>query len=55
MTLSFGRDSFSVNQYTLTYTAGAHGSIDGNPSQTVEPNASGTLVTATPDSGDHFV
>ena len=37
-----------ASSYTLTYTAGPHGTIDGNSStaQTVLPNASGTAVTA---------
>jgi hypothetical protein len=40
---------------TLTYTAGAHGSIVGTAVQNVLYGASGTLVTATPAPGYHFV
>lgn len=41
--------------YTLTYTAGEHGSITGATSQTVSHGESGTAVTATPTAGYHFV
>ena len=47
--------SFAIDQYTLTYAAGAHGSISGNASQTVNHGGSGTPVTAVADSGYHFV
>jgi hypothetical protein len=47
--------SFAINQYTLTYTAGAHGSISGTSPQTVNHGADGTAVTAVPDAGYHFV
>ncbi len=47
--------SFAIDTYTLTYTAGAGGSITGTSPQTVDFNASGTPVTATPDIGYHFV
>ncbi len=47
--------SFSINQYTLTYSAGANGSITGNISQTVNHGTSGTVVTAVPNTGYHFV
>jgi hypothetical protein len=46
---------FAINTYTLTYTAGANGTIVGTSPQTVDYNGSGTLVTATPDAGYHFV
>ena len=46
---------FAINTYTLTYTAGAHGSLTGTVSQTVNYNASGTAVTAVPDAGYHLV
>jgi hypothetical protein len=46
--------TFTINTYTLTYTAGDNGSISGEISQTVEHGASGTAVTAVPDSGYHF-
>jgi len=41
--------------YTLTYTAGANGTITGTTPQTVGYGASGTPVTAVPTSGYHFV
>ena len=41
--------------FTLTYTAGAHGSITGTSPQTVTYGASGTQVTAVADTGYHFV
>src|SRR6185503_7341364 len=47
--------SFAINTYTLTYTAGANGSISGTSPQTVAFGASGTAVTAVPDTGFHFV
>ncbi|TRZ44709.1 HYR domain-containing protein, partial [bacterium] len=45
---------WTINTFTLTYTAGANGSIVGDSPQTVDYNASGTLVTATPTTGYHF-
>jgi adenylyl- and sulfurtransferase ThiI len=47
--------SFAINTYTLTYTAGANGSISGTSPQTVNHGASGSAVTAVPDAGYHFV
>ena len=47
--------SFALDQFTLIYTAGAGGSIVGDSPQTVDYNTSGTLVTATPGLGYHFV
>ena len=47
--------TFAINSYTLTYTAGANGSITGASPQTVDHGASGTTVTAVPDTGYHFV
>ncbi len=47
--------SFAINTYTLTYTAGANGSITGISPQTVNYGASGTAVTAVPATGYHFV
>lgn len=47
--------TFTINTYTLRYIAGDNGSISGEDSQTVEHGASGTTVTAVPDSGYHFV
>ena len=47
--------NFAINTYTLTYTAGANGTITGTSPQTVNHGASGTPVTAVPDAGYHFV
>ncbi len=47
--------TFAINTYTLTYTAGANGSISGTTPQTVNYNTSGIAVTATPATGYHFV
>src|SRR5450830_639707 len=41
--------------FTLTYTAGANGTITGTTPQTVDHGASGTLVTAVPTPGYHFI
>jgi hypothetical protein len=43
------------NVYTLTYTAGAGGSIVGPSPQSVTAGGSGAQVTATPSVGYHFV
>ena len=40
--------TFAINTYTLTYTAGANGTITGTSPQTVAHGASGTAVTAAP-------
>ena len=47
--------SFALNTYTLTYTAGANGTITGPTPQTVNYGANGTAVTAVPATGYHFV
>src|SRR5205809_5311857 len=47
--------SFAINSYTLTYTAGANGSITGTSPQTVNHGSDGSAVTAVPDAGYHFV
>jgi thermitase len=44
----------AVDTYTLTYTAGANGTIRGTSQQTVTSGASGTAVTAVPNTGYHF-
>ena len=46
---------FAVNTYTLTYAAGAGGSISGDSPQTVDYGHSGAEVTAVPAAGYHFV
>ena len=47
--------SFAINTYTLTYTAGDHGTLSGETTQTVAYGGTGTPVTANPDTGYHFV
>jgi len=46
--------TFGVDQYTLSYVAGGHGSIDGPSPQTVDHGSTGTPVTAIPETGYHF-
>lgn len=46
---------WKINTYTLTYTAGANGSITGEARQTVNYKGSGTAVTAAANEGYHFV
>ena len=41
--------------YTLTYSAGVHGSLTGTTTQTVSPNGSGSAVTAVPTTGYTFI
>ena len=50
-----GASTFTISQITLTYTAGANGTITGTSPQTVNYNGSGTAVTAVPHTGYHFV
>ncbi len=45
---------FEIINYTLTYTAGANGSIDGSSPQTVEHGSAGSSVEAVPDTGYEF-
>ena len=47
--------TFAIDTYSLTYTAGASGSIDGPTSQTNDHGADATTVTAIADEGYHFV
>lgn len=46
--------SFALNTYTLTYTAGANGSITGTSPQTVNHGSDGSAVTAVADTGYTF-
>ena len=46
---------FASDSFTLTYAAGAHGSLTGDATQTIDYGADGTAVTAVPDQGYHFV
>ncbi len=47
--------NFSIKTYTIKYTAGPGGLINGASPQTVSHGASGSLVTAVPSAGYHFV
>jgi hypothetical protein len=47
--------TFAINTYTLTYTAGANGTMSGTSPQTVDYNTSGTSVAAVANTGYHFV
>lgn len=47
--------SFAIDTYSLTYSAGANGSISGATSQTVNHGGNATAVTAVPNPGYHFV
>jgi len=46
--------TFAINTYTLTYLAGANGTISGVATQMVAYASSGSAVTAVPNSGDVF-
>ena len=46
---------FAIDTFTLTYTAGANGTISGTTPQTVNFGASGSPVTAQPNLNYHFV
>jgi uncharacterized repeat protein (TIGR02543 family) len=47
--------NFAIDTYTLTYTAGANGSITGTSPQSVASGGNGTAVTAVPNANYHFV
>src|SRR5204862_4194253 len=47
--------NFAIDQYTLTYSAGANGSVSGTTPQTVNYGGNGSAVTAVPSTGYHFV
>ena len=47
--------NFAIQTFTLTYTAGANGSISGTTPQTVDAGTDGTSITAVPDSGGAFI
>ncbi|MBL8182439.1 MAG: InlB B-repeat-containing protein, partial [Blastocatellia bacterium] len=47
--------NFAINTYTLIYNSGAGGTILGTTPQTVNHGASGSAVTAVPNSGFAFV
>ncbi|MFW6286834.1 MAG: InlB B-repeat-containing protein [Candidatus Sumerlaeota bacterium] len=46
---------FSVPEFTLSYSAGVHGSIGGPTTQSVTHGSDGSTVTATSDAGCYFV
>ncbi|MHB8962656.1 MAG: InlB B-repeat-containing protein [Saccharofermentanales bacterium] len=46
---------FAIDTFTLTYTAGANGSIAGETVQIVDYEADGTTVTANADEGYRFI
>lgn len=46
---------WTINNYTLTYTAGANGSITGTSPQSINHGSNGSAVTAVPDTGYQFV
>lgn len=47
--------SFAIDSYTLSYTAGANGSISGTSPQSVPYGGDGSTVTAVADAHYHFV
>ena len=47
--------NFAIDTFSLSYTAGAGGSLTGDSSQTVNYGEDGTAVEAVPDTGYHFV
>ncbi len=49
-----GFGNITTIPYTLTYVAGAHGTISGAAFQIVEQGSSGAPVTAVPDANHHF-
>ena len=53
VTATFEADAAAT--HTLTYLAGAGGTIDGSAVQVVNDGSDGTTVTATPATGFHFV
>jgi len=46
---------FAINQYTVTYTAGENGTIDGTALQVVDHGNDASPVTAVANQGYHFV
>ncbi len=47
--------NFAINTFSLSYTAGANGSLTGETSQTVNYGGDGTAVEAVANTGYHFV
>ena len=52
---AFSAQFEAISYFTLTYSAGSGGTVDGAVSQTVAYNGIGTYVTAVPDTGYSFV
>ena len=52
---SFAADVVAPTVYSLAYNAGANGTIFGSATQSVSAGANGTAVTATANTGYHFV
>lgn len=46
---------FERNRYTLTYAPSGNGAIDGATPQVIEHGSDGSIVTAVPGAGSHFV
>jgi uncharacterized repeat protein (TIGR02543 family) len=47
--------SFTIETFTMSYTAGAGGTLTGETIQTISYGGNGTPVEAVPDTGYHFV
>src|SRR5207244_7222904 len=47
--------NFAIDTFTLTYTAGTHGSLTGNIAQAADSGSNGTAATAVPDLHYQFV
>jgi len=47
--------NFAIDQYTLAYSAGENGSIEGAKSQKIDHGGTGTPVKAVPAAGYHFL
>lgn len=47
--------NFTISTFTVTYTAGAHGSISGMATQTIDHGSNATAVTAVQATGYRFV
>jgi hypothetical protein len=53
--VGLGNGAITTVPYTLSYTTGTNGTISGTAAQLVYQGASGTPVTAVPNTGYHFV
>lgn len=50
-----GGGATATSNYTVNFSAGAHGSLSGNTTQTIASGAAASAVTAVPAAGFHFV